>query len=137
MTKWTDPEFLELRDQWYAKLKAKGFEDIEIPDKLTGDFSPLMRGPSMGDLRRGLYKPSTEEYYRCCRKHLWTMRERTHCPHDRLRIWELHSEGVSQSKIHQVTGFSLSRIRKVLKDENQRMRETWDYDLDRTEGSDA
>ena len=123
-----------LRDKWYAKLNKSGFRDIEIIDKATGEHGPLMHGPSTGDLRRGLYKPATEEYYRCARKHLWDMRARAYCPEDRLRIWALHSEGVSQTKIHEQTGAPMGRIRKVVASELKRMKESWDYELDRSEG---
>lgn len=34
-----DPKFKELQEKWYAKLKRKGFEDIEYDEKNLKQFS--------------------------------------------------------------------------------------------------
>lgn len=119
-------EFLDLRDEWYAKLKAEGHQDIEIVDRITRQHGPLMHGPSMGDLRRGLYKPETEEYYASCRKHLWRIKARPAVTHSRVRVWELYSEGYSAKRIATTTGYSQGYVNKVLKYEIKNMREQWD-----------
>lgn len=126
--------FLALRDRWYAKLKEEGHQDIEILDKITRQHGSLMHGPSPGDLNRNLYKPETEEYYRCCRLHYWRIKERPNAGEDRLRIWELHAEGYSQKRIQEATGYSGSRVAAVLRQEKRWMREEWDYELDKQAG---
>lgn len=133
-----DPAFIHQRDEWYAKLEADGFHDLEMTDKLTGEPSPhMLRGMSPGDLWRGLYKPDAEEYYSHCRAH-------THCrglqgrPVDR-HVWSLHAEGYSIGRIHRAIGqrygLSPGRIKKVVDRENARMMKRLEKEVQASTGA--
>ena len=91
-------EFLALRDEWYAKAKESGFEDLEVLDEITHQPGSLMRGVSPGDLgrseRRIAYKASSEEYYRLARQHVWTL------PRGPQRhTARLHADGLSNREV--------------------------------------
>ncbi len=114
-----DDIFIRLRRKWYQKAKDSGFDDIEIWGRKK-DPEPLLYGVSGGDLRRGLYKPETEEYYTLARGHLWEIEDK------RFRLmWSMHSEGQSVDKIYTtVRGFlnvSKATVRDYLKAERIRM----------------
>lgn len=125
-----DDEFVALRDAWYAKLKEEGFEDIEILDKRTKHPGCMLKGVSPGDLRRGLYKPETEEYYRIARRHVWKL----HTPLER-EIWRLHAEGHSRSRIVARLGtrFHVTRsfVSRFLTQERERMFRLWQAEEER------
>lgn len=125
---YNDPKFLELRDEWYKKLEKDGFRDVEILDEITRQPGSLMHGPSPGDLRRGLYKVETEEYYRLCRQHVWRIPERK-----RQHVWRMHAEGASVQKIFDTLGarYSLKRgtIARIIKDEEAAMHKALQKEL--------
>jgi len=92
------PEFLDLRDEWYAKLKEEGFDDIEVIDEITRQPGHLLRGVSPGDLNRSesrkFYKASSEEYYRLARQYVWTL------PRGAQRqAARLHADGLSNRDV--------------------------------------
>lgn len=123
---YNEPGFLAERDAWYKKLEEEGFDDIEIIDKQTGQPGPMLRGMSPGDLQRGLYKPETEEYFRCARAHVWRVRRGM-----RRQIWKMHAEGFSEKKIWEqlegrYEGITFYRVREVVKTERAKMGRIWD-----------
>lgn len=130
MTWYDDPSFLDQRDAWYSRLKAEGFNDIEILDGQTRQPGSMLRGVSPGDLQRSLYKPETEEYFRCARAHVWRVKRGV-----MREIWKLHSEGYAEKSILAVIegryeGAKLSLVKKTIKTEREKMRETWDKQAD-------
>lgn len=117
-----DPAFLKVRDEWRDKLKAEGFEDLEMIDALTKEPSThMLKGMSPGDLWRGLYKPDAEEYYTQCRAHVHAIRSNPVLK----AVWSLHAEGMSTNRIHQALGrrYDLKRgaIKRMVKQEHDRM----------------
>jgi hypothetical protein len=126
MSRFDDPAFLAERDKWYARLKEEGFDDIEILDGNTHHPGAMLRGVSPGDLQRGLYKPETEEYYRCARHHVFRMKRGVG-----RQIWKLHSEGYAEHSIFKALegrypGLKLSLVKKTVKAERARMARLWD-----------
>lgn len=123
-----DPELQRQQREWYAKLAADGFNDIEQIDWATGDPKPLLRGMSQGDLARGLYKYSSEEYYSAARAHVHRIKDRR-----TAHVWELHSEGYSVARIHAVLGerygLTKGRIDRIVKEQRQAMMEHAQQDI--------
>lgn len=122
---WYDrPEFLDLRDEWYAKLKEAGFEDIETNLTVTRQPGPLLKGsPSVGDLTRRLWRGDKEDYYRWARAHLHEMADGRS-----KSVWELHSEGESIPSIHHrledhYPGLTQGLVRKIIGWEEEKMRQ--------------
>ena len=118
------PEVQALRREWYAKLKEKGFKDIEQVVDDRGTVGALLLGVSQGDLRRRLYKPETEQYYTLARQHLHTVRRRK-LKHARA-IWALHSEGYGERRgcaVLAAKGKTVTpgHYKKVVNDERERM----------------
>jgi hypothetical protein len=111
------PEFQKLRRQWYKKLEKSGFTDIEQTVDAKGTVGGYLLGMSQGDLRRGLYKPETEEYFTRARQFAHSL------PSGSLArdVWELHAEGVYQTRIAQQltrklkTKVSVNRVRSIIK----------------------
>jgi hypothetical protein len=86
------PAERKLQREWYAKLKASGFEDIETGDEHDG----LLKTDKRIEEGRGEEYQASAEYYRCAgvflhHRHWRDQRERL--------IWELHSEGVGMNEI--------------------------------------
>lgn len=88
------PEFKQLQDLWYAKLKADGFNDLESVDHKGRDRRDwLLNGKSLADFVK-TYSPETELYYRRLTHYL------THRPHwhpDAFTRFaaRLHVQGIS------------------------------------------
>jgi hypothetical protein len=119
-------EFLDERDQWYSLLKEEGFDDIEILDGNTRQPGPMLRGVSPGDLRRSLYKPETEDYYRCARSHVWRVRRGL-----RRDVWRLHADGYGEVSVFKALdghypGLTSHKVKKIIKEEKAAMMRVWD-----------
>lgn len=132
--KWHEkPEVQALRREWYARLAEDGFKDIEqvVDDK--GEVGCLLLGVSQGDLRRRLFKPETEEYYRLARQHVHTLRYGD--GHRRL-IWALHAEGYGAKRgiaelAKKGKTVTRSRYEKVVREERARMMRRANREADR------
>ena len=93
------PEFLALQDEWYAKLEAEGFRDIEPRQPGTCEAGLNLKGMSCGDLARGLYQEDREDYYRWARQYAHEM------PAGPARhIWRLHADGLGETVIYRALG---------------------------------
>lgn len=87
-------KFRQLRDKWYAKLKEKGFEDIE---------NTKMNSPELKKFDRVVFKKvsaseyeSRTKYYSNCSEILNTYKFKSKLEE---KIWALHSEGLSLREI--------------------------------------
>lgn len=125
-----DPEFVALREEWYARAAATGFQDIESFLRVTGEPGPLLAGPSPGDLARGLYRPDKEDYYTWARHWAFSLP-----PTSDRHIWRLHAAGCSMATIraaigHRYAGVGPSRIARVISRERARMRAAADASWD-------
>lgn len=118
------PEFLALQRKWDARLAASGFRDLET--RLSnGEYGPLLRGMSAGDLRRRLFRPDKEAYYRWARQHLHVMRPGPDGLH--RRVWALHSEGTTVPKILSALrkrhpALTEAHVRRIIRWEEEEMR---------------
>jgi hypothetical protein len=81
-----------LTREWYAKLKASGFEDIETGDEHSG----LLKTDKRIEEGRGEEYAASAEYYRRAGVFL---HHREWADDRERRIWELHSEGMGMNEI--------------------------------------
>lgn len=91
----TNKEYAKLQKQWYAKLEADGFKDLEWVDHKTGKGhnSDFLRGSFGGGKR---YHAGRDLHYRLASNYLM------HCKNLRgynRFIWKLHSEGETYEDI--------------------------------------
>lgn len=85
------PEFLELKNKWYEKLKKKGFNDIEQDEEHLKQWSSYFKIK---------YHKTTfearEEYYRLAGKFLHDNKFKSKTD---FFIWNQHSSGATMAKI--------------------------------------
>lgn len=119
-----DKEFKKLRDEWYAKLKAEGFKDIESDSFgfniwSVSRFSPgLNNGHSIEATMQ--HNKAKEEYYRIAGHFLYDYPFEDEL--ERL-IWELHAEGVSYlAIIKKLRSNGIKRSKDYVGDVIKRMR---------------
>lgn len=90
------PEFRKLQREWYAKLKADGFDDIERHN--LHDDNPLMRRHKHEvqiTVERGA-RMGREEYFRRAGHWSW---DRTFPDRRAAHVWRLHAVGVPYREI--------------------------------------
>lgn len=89
-------DYKKLRQEWYAKLKAEGFNDIET---LNGDLKEFSTSGSR-NIKKVLTQSGgwqiKEEYYRLASKFLHEYKFNTKL--DGI-IWEYHTNGISVRNI--------------------------------------
>lgn len=105
-TKTKRNEYLKIKDEWYKKLKASGFNDIEHKD---GSINP---SHIRRQQKHPIYREAIQEYYYMCYHFLHEYA----FPNEIERvIWEYHTEGVGVRDIadtlHKV---KLSKIKKSM-----------------------
>jgi len=86
-------EFRALEREWYARLKATGFDDIEYACTTPGLFLPA--GTSLQTIASE-YDPATEEYFAKARA--W-VHDGTFADAVCRFIWEAHAEGCTSEAI--------------------------------------
>ena len=107
------PEFLALRREYYARLKADGFRDIENIDWKTGDSGNLLNGfGHMDAVRR--WSPESQRYYELARQKAATIRGPKYNKDER-RIWRMHAKGKSFRAIERETGIPRARVSRTVK----------------------
>lgn len=108
------PEFKELEQKWYAKIKSiKGFEDFNDIEDTTREDRPLIEWHSRKFLKAALTRmPSTVEYYDQARDVLRTYKFKYKL---HRQIWDLHCSGTSIRDIALVLkGVSKSTVFSIL-----------------------
>ncbi len=144
--RWKDREFLELREEWYGKLKDEGFVDIENVNWVNGVSGGEMgsrgllnkpEGPTFGsqaDYQRK-YTPDKEEFWRCLSKWSWMdrcgrgVRFSRHTRRNR-RIIRLLCDGLSTTQVATKMCLSKRIVTNVFHKEVQAMRKyIEDHDL--------
>src|SRR5690606_10178631 len=97
-------EFVQLRDEWYEKLRESGFDDIEYSSGAIRTDTKLIERMSRGD--------GNAEFYRrvSCFLHefKWASETEEH-------IWELYSEGVPYRDIAERLGVHYVAIFRFIK----------------------
>jgi hypothetical protein len=96
-----------LQREWYAKLKASGFEDIETGDENSG----LLKTDKRIEEGRGDEYAASAEYYR--RAGVFLHHHDFASDADRS-IWELHSEGVGMNEIARRTHLGNTRVHATI-----------------------
>jgi hypothetical protein len=91
-------EMYSLQAQWYAKLKSKGFEDIERWNSQAKDFSPLMNCKSLSAIAKG-FTTEKQTYYR--RLTNWLTHVKQYKPSKPIYMMaiKMHAEGVPMRAI--------------------------------------
>ena len=110
------PAFKALQAEWYAKLAASGFQDIEIGDARDGLQRP--NGVSREVVSRGVESLGAA-YYR--RAGQWTWDAVWPSRLDR-RCWELHAEGHAHIPIKQRLGTHRGYSERLVRERLKRAR---------------
>lgn len=111
--------FRSLRSAWYAKLKKKGFRDLEYTPQGADDSTEYIQTGSLAVIARQ-YKPETLHYYRRWSCYL------SYCKHNikskkEQAILQLYSDGISyrgitkQLKPIYKVGVSITAIHAIIK----------------------
>jgi len=100
-----------LKKEWYAELKDQGFHDIEKNDRLS-DHQSIQDFQARKNFQTQMTYNATVSYYQWARSKL---SEGWFTSHRDMRIWGLHSEGLSGRKISEAIGLDQSRICRKLK----------------------
>ena len=101
------PKLAKLKAKWYAKLKKKGFEDIEHDEDHLKLYSERFVVRNLGAYANPTLTSAKVEYYSACRKFQssYTFKNKKE-----KGMFEMHSEGISIRDI--ATKYKTSR-RKV------------------------
>lgn len=87
-------EFLALQKKWYAKLRDKGFRDIEVMDRDGSMDSPMLLDTASSIAAN--FDESREEYYRLARAFVFEADFQSAIAR---HIWTLHADGVTYRAI--------------------------------------
>ena len=115
-------QFQQLRAKWYAKLKSKGFNDIEQADGNLKEWSSsrLIKRSAKAQATQIKWRESAEEYYRYAGFFLNEYEFKT--KFEKI-IWTMHCEGDSTETISKkLNAFSKTRIDKLLSGYNRQKR---------------
>ena len=104
-----DPRLIEI---WYAKLRKKGFKDIETSNGLYLKTWSLSRSTNGGTTQSRIEKEGRELYFRLA-KHVGRKTRFDNNLH--RRIWALHSEGKTAIKIATKLQCSYSTVITVIR----------------------
>ena len=100
--------FKKLQDEWYAKLKATGFNDIEEGTKLKDYHST-----NWNNQEAAFRKQVTEDYYDKAMEIF--RRYRFKNPKERL-VWLLHAQGHTvrdiEAKFEKMENYDFARLKK-------------------------
>lgn len=92
-------KLLKIRREWYAKLRAEGFSDIEHTDQksgVTGDFAFLKQHQQAVAKS---YNAATENFYRLARSFL---EHYSFSSAMEKYLWQLYSDGLAYRKIQKL-----------------------------------
>ena len=107
---WRFQSFIDLQNEWYAKLLSKGFTDIEYLHKISGagQDTPFLTDHSLKMVKT--YSNETEFYFRSARNFLMygSFPSRQH-----KVLWELHCEGYSYRQIIPMMNKRCKRSRSI------------------------
>lgn len=113
------PEFRALRDKWYSKLEAKGYEDLEYIPPNADEATEYIQTGSLSAIAKQ-YKPETLHYYRRISCYLAHRKAHIKSKKD-AAILELYSKGIPfrdmtrQLKSRFRKGISITSIHYVIK----------------------
>lgn len=109
----TSKQFKQLQTKWYSKLKASGFEDIEIHAKDGIDSANvyLKQWDSHLTLHDPTFFYSRQDYFYKAGHFLTSYAFKTKLE---KRVWGLHSEGLSYRKIGQKVRKPKDAVHKII-----------------------
>lgn len=102
------PNFLALRREWYARLAAEGFRDIEATDWTTGESKGLV-GISDSAVRRR-YSSDDAHYFRLAGEIAESPGLET--PERWRAAWQLHADGAPYAEIARRMGVCSRTVRR-------------------------
>jgi hypothetical protein len=110
-------EFLKQRWEWYDKLKAEGFNDIEFHVRSTGEPMPMLNGMNTTDMMKMLTRwgGSKVEYYRLAEQQLRKLARKYGKKSWQYKAWKIHSEGHGIRAIAKLVTASYSDIIRLVK----------------------
>jgi DNA-binding CsgD family transcriptional regulator len=109
-------EFLRLRKEWYARLAADGFNDIEITDWASGDSQNFTLGlGNPTQLLRQKGWAASQEYYYQATHYIHVLSSDPSVSERDRRVWALHADGVSMRRIAKEIGISTAYVGKIVK----------------------
>lgn len=92
-------EYRDLRDEWYGRLEAEGFKDIEFIDRRHGGPGDYLRGVSAGDLRRNSRRIAnvreTLAYYTAARARVHDLP-----PGLERGVWRMYADGATRVELY-------------------------------------
>ncbi len=97
-------EFLKVQDEWYSKLEAEGFDDIEVVKKRDTKNKRLILTdsdvvqPEIVRQYNGHFN-NTDGYYQLCQQILREFKFKK--PHHKI-VFELHTQGKSQRAVKRI-----------------------------------
>ncbi len=123
-TVFEEREHLALRKQWYAILKAEGFNDIEYTDWNTGASREYTRPngsyASAADLQRN-WTPGKQRYYELMSQRYWDMLGVF--PEWECECIRRHAIGEPNAKIARELGVGTMRVSRVIRREKKSLKE--------------
>lgn len=104
-------EFKRLEKEWYAKIRKKGFQDIESIEESLGD-RPLIDWDAFrfGKMDPVVFK-AIKDYYEQAWDLLLTYK---FANKDHKRVWRLHASGVPERDIAQKTSYRKSMVHYLI-----------------------
>lgn len=114
------PEFIELKDQWYQKLKEEGFEDLEDESQYIKKIQHLHF------FRWTPLKIQTQrDYYIHCE---YFLNSHSFKKEQHRKIWELYTKGVPFRKISEKVDQGLKEVHQTVKRLRKKMWERLLYE---------
>lgn len=110
----SDEGLKQLHREWRRKLRASGFEDIELPD---GSLLPMKKPPGRWrsfDKAHDVEREAVASYFR---------QATTFCESSRFKrlalvekkVWRLHAQGLSNSEVASRLNVSLKKVRNAIR----------------------
>ncbi len=124
----TKPEFLELKAEWYQKLRATGFKDLEY-HYIEGDTTSALMTEPFSNLRKA-YRPQTVFYFQ---KAGWYLHHGTFKTPKEKRMWAQHVIGATHRAIGAQEGMKHQNVTTVLLRIKKRMMADARYEKEEAE----
>ena len=110
-----EKKLIDLQREWYERLKAEGFNDIEHL-KNDGNFSQYLRGSGLRERRRSPRKTedviqASKEFYSLASEFLHTHEFKK--PIEKI-IWALFAEGLTYREIAKECGVTLGKVFRTI-----------------------
>lgn len=111
VSRFRGPEFKRLQAEYYAKLRAEGFKDIENVHGQLIDHQSVADFSQRANFKAG-YMEITRDYYTWASSMVSLGQFVTRLDH---HIWELHAEGKTSREIQKVTQIEQSWVCRKIK----------------------